>query len=181
MGKIIPFQRRRNLKRRSSPWNPAPKPPKGPSNFTLIAIGLSMGGAIGGGIIFGPDLIAKAGAQGPIYQAQFGLCHTGGGQNCVVDGDTFWVRGERVRVMDIDAPETHPPRCPTEAALGERATIRLRELLNEGPFKMEADGRDEDQYGRKLRIVSRSGESIGSILIDEGLAREWAGSRKSWC
>jgi hypothetical protein len=52
----------------------------------------------------------------------FGLCHTGGGQNCVVDGDTFWIDGMKIRVADIDAPETHPPRCPYEADVGDRAT-----------------------------------------------------------
>ena len=34
----------------------------------------------------------------------FGFCHTGGGENCVVDGDTFWIDGNKVRVADIDAP-----------------------------------------------------------------------------
>ena len=42
---------------------------------------------------------------------QFGLCHSGGGANCVVDGDTFWIDGTKIRIADIDAPETHPARC----------------------------------------------------------------------
>ena len=28
------------------------------------------------------------------HSAHFGFCHTGGGRNCVVDGDTFWFEGE---------------------------------------------------------------------------------------
>ena len=113
--------------------------------------------------------------------AQFGLCFTGGGTNCVVDGDTFWMDGERVRVADIDAPETHPPRCASEADLGQRATLRLQELLNEGPVELEAIDRDRDQYGRRLRIVTRNGESLGLRLVAEGLARNWTGSRQPWC
>jgi len=115
------------------------------------------------------------------YAARFGFCHTGGGTNCVVDGDTFWMDGEKVRVSDIDAPETHPPHCPLEADLGRRATTRLQALLNEGPFELEAGMRDQDRYGRKLRLVIRDGESLGQKLIDEGLAREWTGSRQPWC
>lgn len=112
---------------------------------------------------------------------QFGFCHTGGGTNCVVDGDTFWMAGTRIRIADIDAPETHPPRCASEADRGARATQRLRALLNAGPVTLESADRDTDRYGRKLRIVTRGGESIGGMLVDEGLARRWTGRRQPWC
>jgi micrococcal nuclease len=113
--------------------------------------------------------------------AQFGLCFMGGGFNCVVDGDTFRMAGEKIRVADIDAPETHPPRCAYEADLGQRATVRLQELLNDGPVELQAIDRDRDQYGRELRIVTRNGESLGLRLVQEGLARNWTGSRRPWC
>ena len=58
---------------------------------------------------------------------------------------------------------------------------RLQELLNAGPFSMVTGLRDEDQYGRKLRMVTRDGRSIGEVLVGEGLARRWEGSRRSWC
>lgn len=100
----------------------------------------------------------------------------------VVDGDTFWVGRDKIRIADIDTPETHPPRCAEEAALGERATIRLAALLGEGPFELEPiAGRDLDRYGRKLRIVTRNGRSLGDMLVAEGLARTWTGSRQPWC
>lgn len=113
--------------------------------------------------------------------ARFGLCHSGGGRDCVVDGDTFWFAGEKYRIADIDTPETHPARCAEEAALGDAATGRLRAWLNEGAFSLEETGRDTDRYGRKLRIVTRGGASVGSVLIDEGLARPWEGRRRGWC
>jgi endonuclease YncB( thermonuclease family) len=99
----------------------------------------------------------------------------------VVDGDTAWIAGVKVRVADIDAPETHPSRCEREATLGNRATLRFQELLNQGPVTLQSIERDEDQYGRKLRIVSRDGRSLGMQLVSEGLARTWTGRREPWC
>ena len=113
--------------------------------------------------------------------AHFGLCHSGGGVDCVVDGDTFWLGGEKIRLADIDTPETHPPRCAEEAELGERATLRLQALLNAGPVTLVAESRDTDRYGRKLRVAMRDGESLGDTLVAEGLARRWTGSRRPWC
>ncbi|WP_311269343.1 thermonuclease family protein [Sphingobium sp. WCS2017Hpa-17] len=113
--------------------------------------------------------------------ADFGYCHNGGGTNCVVDGDTFWFRGEKYRISDIDTPETHGPRCTAEGELGTRATRRLQALMNDGPFSLEVEGRATDRYGRALRVVTRGGQSIGEQLVAEGLARRWDGSRHPWC
>lgn len=102
--------------------------------------------------------------------------------NCVVDGDTLWSNGVKIRVADIDAPEIGTPQCAAEKALGDRATIRLMELVNAGPFDMQSwPGRDEDKYGRKLRVLIRDGRSLGDILVSEGLARTWTGRRQPWC
>ena len=112
--------------------------------------------------------------------ARFTICRTGGGTNCVVDGHTVWINGVKVRIADIDAPETHPPRCRREAVLGWRATLRLRELLNDGAFQIVAVERDRDRYGRSLRMIMRDGSSIGDRLVQEGLARAWD-RRRPWC
>lgn len=98
----------------------------------------------------------------------------------VVDGDTFWYGGDKIRIADIDTPEVRG-RCPEERAMAARATDRLRSLLAENNFELEQSGRDEDRYGRKLRIVTRDGRSIGDMLVAEGLAREWTGRREPWC
>jgi len=111
----------------------------------------------------------------------FGFCHSGGGTNCVVDGDTFWLDGVRIRIADIDTPETHPARCASEAELGAQATRRLQALLNTGPVVLASVDRDEDRYRRKLRIVMRDGQSLGDMLVAEGLARRWTGQRQPWC
>lgn len=70
----------------------------------------------------------------------FGFCHTGGGTNCVVDGDTIWLAGENIRIADIDPPETHEARCPAEHSLGERATQRLHQLVNSGTVTLGRSG-----------------------------------------
>jgi micrococcal nuclease len=113
--------------------------------------------------------------------ARFGFCHVGGGANCVVDGDTFWYQGQRIRIAEIDTPETHPSRCAEEARIGNAATQRLHALLNAGPFHLETTQRDKDNYGRLLRNPTRGGESLGRTLINEGLARDYGSGRRSWC
>ena len=100
----------------------------------------------------------------------------------MVDGDTFWLAGRKIRIADIDTPEIGEPKCDAEFALGMKATRRLRELLNAGPFTLEAiHVRDQDKYGRDLRVVVRNGRSIGDQLVQEGLARTWSGRREPWC
>ena len=47
----------------------------------------------------------------------------------MVDGDTIWLQGTKIRIADIDTPETHQPRCASEKALGDKATQRLQQLL----------------------------------------------------
>ena len=100
---------------------------------------------------------------------------------CVVDGDTFWLHGVKYRIADINTPEIGSPQCASEARLGRRATERLTQLLNAGPFTLARIERDEDQYGRKLRVVERDGRSLGQQMVAEGLAHEWRGRREGWC
>lgn len=123
----------------------------------------------------------KSVMQGESLRASFSLCSGARRINCVVDGDTFWFRGKKIRIADIDAPELSPSRCAHEAELGEAAKRRLLALLNGGEFTLERGWRDEDRYGRKLRTVKRDGRSLGDRLVAEGLARRWNGARRPWC
>lgn len=112
----------------------------------------------------------------------YSLCRSVPKRSCVIDGDTIRHDWSKIRIADIDAPEISEPKCASEAALGHRAKERLLELLNEGPFDViHPGGRDEDVYGRKLRVLMREGRSLGMVLVDEGLARRWTGARRSWC
>jgi endonuclease YncB( thermonuclease family) len=111
----------------------------------------------------------------------FQLCAGRSRQDCVVDGDTIWHSGVKIRLADIDTPEVFSPQCESEAALGRQATERLLELMNAGQFEVVQSGRDMDRFGRQLRILERGGRSLGDILVAEGLARPWDGARRSWC
>lgn len=114
--------------------------------------------------------------------SQFRKCDVGHRTNCVVDGDTIRVADQKIRIADIDTPEISEPKCRSELALGNKATARLIELINAGPFELKAwPGRDVDRYGRKLRVLVRDGRSLGDILVSEGLARTWSGRRVPWC
>lgn len=125
--------------------------------------------------------------QAPQAEARvtFQLCSRSVSTSCVIDGDTIKYNGMTIRIADINAPETSEPKCPAEAALGQRATLRLLDLLNAGPFTVspnnDGTGRDSDRYGRKLRIIERNGRSLGGVLVSEGLAHPWRGRRESWC
>lgn len=159
-------------------------------NKSWIYFALVWGAAALTGMAYGTGWLSKAAsrqavaapiASGEGVHASFSLCHTGGGYNCVVDGDTIWLEGTKIRVADIDAPETHPARCQSEQDFGDRATLRLQELLNNGSVSLRPIDRDEDRYGRKLRIVLVDDKSVGDTLVNEGLARWYAGGRRPWC
>ena len=133
-------------------------------------------------IFYSISLVPPVEAAQSIVITRFAKCSAGVRKNCVVDGDTLWINGEKVRVADIDTPEISTPKCASELALGKRATRRLIELVNEGPFQLQAwPGRDTDRYGRKLRVLVRDGRSLGDRLVSEGLARTWSGRREPWC
>jgi endonuclease YncB( thermonuclease family) len=129
-----------------------------------------------------PDAVGGNGALALRGNGAFALCLRASQDNCVIDGDTIRYRGTKIRLEDIDAPEVFSPKCAAEAALARRATRRLLELINAGPFELlQAGERDLDRYGRKLRTITRHGRSVGDTLIAEGLARRWGGARRSWC
>jgi micrococcal nuclease len=130
--------------------------------------------ALGGGVISG---------AGDSERARFALCSGAVRVTCVVDGDTIWYQGTKIRIADLDTPEVSKPGCANEAIMGRKATLRLQALLNAGPFSLEpnSEGRSEDDYGRSLMLVTRGGESLGAVLVDEGLAERWGGVRRAWC
>lgn len=97
---------------------------------------------------------------------------------CVVDGDTFWLQGEKIRLMDIDTPEVGGA-CEAERVMSARSAGRLAELLSGGVIEIERHG--QDHFKRTLGVVSVDGRKVGDIMISEGLARPWAGQREAWC
>ena len=151
----------------------------------LGAILLSIWPASDPALIEPPTLLSTAPEK---VSANFTRCGRGRGFACVVDGDTFRLGQRRIRIIGIDAPETHPARCAEEARLGERATRELEVLLSAGPFEMRGWAHNRrDRYGRELMAVERRlpggrVQSIGAELREMGLARRYDGGfRSGWC
>ena len=163
---------------RAVPWFPVALVALPAAAFTAVLLAPAIGD--------GPDAaVAAVPFSGPADResAHFPLCGSGQRITCVVDGDTIWYRGTKIRIADIDTPETDRPGCAREAQLGGQATLRMQALLNAGDFTLapNPDGRDTDRYGRALRVVTRGGASLGDTLVGEGLAERWGGPRIAWC
>lgn len=127
-------------------------------------------------------ITSNKGTVAPTAAQGFSICGWGSQRNCVIDGDTIKIAGSKIRLEDIDTPEIHDYKCSHELEKGQRAKARLLELVNSGPFEVVSNGGDDlDRYGRKLRYLKRNGQSLGSVLVNEGLARPYAGGRRSWC
>jgi micrococcal nuclease len=101
-----------------------------------------------------------------------------------IDGDTIERRatGERIRVANIDTPETADrARCVAERQRGEMAKQRVRAMLSEAiSVEVESVGRT-DAYGRTVDYIAVDGRDLGTVLIAEHLARPWRGRREPWC
>lgn len=147
-----------------------------------LAVVPAFAASIGGAIALTLSTQTMTMAASETTSAIFKKCSGGHRVTCVVDGGTLWIDGTKIRVADIDAPETSEPKCASELALGNPATEWVIELVNQGPFELQArPGRDTGRYGRALRVLVRNGRSLGDILVSEGLARTWTGRREPWC
>ncbi len=109
----------------------------------------------------------------------FSICGSFRRYTCVIDGDTVWLRGEKIRLAGIDAPEKHEPQCRYEADLANQATHKLRDLLSDNEWRLARIGKD--RYGRTLATFHTLTSTIGDELIAAGLARKWRGRRMPWC
>ena len=118
-------------------------------------------------------------AAAPSAADQFTFCRTGAEPNCVIDGDTAVIAGERLEIAGMDAPEVRGAGCPAESRRGIQAAVRLRELLNGGTVAVTGTERGAD--GRLLRKVEVDARSVGLTMTAAGLARDYGGGLKSWC
>lgn len=92
----------------------------------------------------------------------------------VVDGDTIDVTVDgderRIRLLNVDTPETVDPDEPVEC-MGAEATAFLEDLLPVGtPVTLEYDQEREDRYGRDL-----AGVFLDDVLVNAEIARAGLG------
>ncbi|NTF32347.1 nuclease [Rhizobium skierniewicense] len=103
----------------------------------------------------------------------FAFCGRSGLNNCVADGNTFWMKGVKMKLSGIDVPNTDQARCLEERQKGFTAKVRLRDMLNAGGFQVASAG--------GASTLSRSGVSFADQLVREGLARRAGAASQSWC
>ena len=85
------------------------------------------------------------------------------------DGDSLELRsGERVRLVQIDAPELGQGECYAREALSALERLAPRG----GLLELEADPRldDVDRYGRLLRYVHSARVNVNVELVRKGAA-----------
>lgn len=99
----------------------------------------------------------------------------------ITDGDTIHIAGEEngTRLVGFNTPEKFSPQCAREEQLAHRATARLKELVSTSSISLTkvacscrpgTEGTKKCNYGRSCAILKANGQSVGDILISEGLA-----------
>ena len=116
-----------------------------------------------------------AAAKGP----RFAQCYNANGSDCVQDGDTITVGGQRVEIAGIVAPAIQGARCDAERDKGIEAAMGLASLLNRGQVTVSPPARDTN--GRVAQSVQVNGTDVGQSMINLGLARPDDGSNRGWC
>ncbi len=109
------------------------------------------------------------------------MCGSGKRITCIVDGDTFWFEGEKIRVQGYDTPEPQTGLCGgrAERELAHQASKKFMEIMNSGSVSIFRTG--TDRYGRTLANVTVNGVDVGDALIAEGLARRYPDGCEFWC
>lgn len=91
----------------------------------------------------------------------------------VVDGDTFVIGGQKVRLQAVDAPEM-AQTCTEKSgqrrvwACGAWVTAQARALFQGQRASCQASG--YDRYGRVVARCSVAGQDMGATLVGAGLA-----------
>ena len=110
----------------------------------------------------------------------FAFCGRSGLNNCVADGNTFWMKGVKMQLAGIEVPQIDRARCMEERQRGFIAKVRLRDMLNAGAFDVASSAAAGGQATERKRL-SRSGVSFADQLIREGLAHPISAKNQSWC
>ena len=89
----------------------------------------------------------------------------------VLDGDTFRVEGELVRLLGADTPERAAPWFRgDQEPWGARASERSRALLDRAQHVFLLTRGERDLRGRLLAHLLVDGEPLAAHLVAEGLA-----------
>ncbi|MFM5885985.1 MAG: thermonuclease family protein [Novosphingobium sp.] len=174
-GQVLPTsqwqggKRRRDWRRLARTWLPL---------AAIVAISIWLG--VRDAAVPAPDAASETVAP------SFTVCGKDRATNCVVDGDTIKLGQRSIRIIGIDAPELHPPRCLDEAKKGLEAQAALLAELNRGSFALTGPA-GLDQHKRELfHLVRRQPDgkvqSIADAMVASGTVRRYdGGARQPWC
>ncbi|TWA74143.1 endonuclease YncB(thermonuclease family) [Azospirillum brasilense] len=93
------------------------------------------------------------------------------GTASVVDGDTLEVRGTRIRLHGIDAPESQQlcqDATGKDWRCGQQAALALSDRIGRRP--VDCLVKDTDRYGRSVAACSVGGESLNAWMAANGWA-----------
>jgi endonuclease YncB( thermonuclease family) len=96
------------------------------------------------------------------------------GQASVIDGDTVEIRGIRIRLFGVDAPESDQTCHDDDGKLyrcGQQAAIALSDFI--GAKTASCAPQDIDRYGRTVAVCSVAGADIADWLVRGGRAFDW--------
>lgn len=106
-------------------------------------------------------------------------------RTAVVDGEHVVVRGHRLQLHQLDAPDATSPGCEAEAELARRATERLDQLLTQAAaVEFRKTGMACLQFMTCDAFVTADGADVGETLISEGLAARGVvegETTRDWC
>ena len=92
------------------------------------------------------------------------------GEAVINDGDSITLKGERIRLRGIDAPE-YMQTCERDGLTypcGHRSREALSRLAKNGPVKCV--GSEHDRYGRLLATCTAGGIELNRRQVEEGWA-----------
>jgi endonuclease YncB( thermonuclease family) len=136
--------------------------------LVIVIVGL------GAATILRDDPAATARAE------RFGQCYNAEGANCVLDGSTIYVAGEKVRIAGMETPKILDSQCRRERERGIDAAVRLADLLNTGQVTVGPAFRDES--GREVRKVQVGDADVAKTMVAAGIAQKPGASKAvDWC
>jgi endonuclease YncB( thermonuclease family) len=93
------------------------------------------------------------------------------GRASVIDGDTIEIRGQRIRLFGIDAPESRQTCTDQKGATyrcGQKAAQALDYRISDGVVTCEP--KDRDRYGRIVAVCRAYGEDLSAWMTGLGWA-----------
>lgn len=93
------------------------------------------------------------------------------GRASVIDGDTIEIQGARIRILDIDAPESRQTCTANDGAAwrcGQKAALALADWIGARTVHCATGGKD--RYGRWLARCTAGGQDLGQWMARSGWA-----------